>query len=397
MFAGATAFASAVAFGLALLVVARPGSGLIAPATPLAWGLAAVVLLAQTVALLWADSAPAVALIAVAALPAWLAAVSVGDVLTVTDLPVIVASYAAATRLPSYGLRWPIPAAFLLVVAGHSANGMIQADAWGVALGAAALQAVVVIGGPLLVAVAVVGRREARAARVGELQAMAREHDARVEAALAVERAAMARELHDIAAHHLSGIALMSAAISRQIDTAPEKAKASLQEVRAESSRVLDELRRVVGLLRSGDRAPEDPETLAAVADLVEQRRAAGMRVELRLESRDGSGIVEGLGPIAQRAGYRIVQEALSNAAAHAPGAACSVEVDDRHAERVTVRVRNRLAAGAAGTAGPAPRGGFGLLGMRERAQLIGGELTFGPTPDGEWEVRLMIPKERSR
>ena len=96
--------------------------------------------------------------------------------------------------------------------------------------------------------------------------------------------------------------------------------------------------------------------------------------------------------PLAQLAAYRTVQEALANAAMHAPGTTCSVQVDDRSPEQVTVAVHNDPP-----TAGPvagSSAGGFGLLGMRERAELVGATVAVGPAADGGWDVRLVLPRE---
>jgi len=396
--AGVTAGVVAVsALGLVLLIAAGAAAGLTPPASAAAWWLGAAVFAAQAAALCWARVAPAAVIVGVTLLPVWLPAVGVGDLFSVTDVAVAVAAYVAAIRLRAYGLRWQLPLACVLVLVGHAANSVAESATWGVALAAAVPQALAVVGAPLLLAAAISGRRQAQTARRGEVLAVEREHDARVQAALADERAATARELHDIAAHHMSGIALMTAAISRQIDSDPLQAKRSLAEVRAESSRVLDDLRRVVGLLRDdGEEGLSAAESLSLVEDLIARRRAAGMAIELTVHPSAGADLGAGAGPLAQRAAYRIVQESLSNVAAHAPGQACTVEIDDRDARWLEVAVRNRLAP-ARSAAASVPRRGFGLLGMRERAQLVGGELSYGPSPDGYWEVRVSIPKEGPR
>nr|WP_277344786.1 histidine kinase [Cellulomonas sp. IC4_254] len=194
----------------------------------------------------------------------------------------------------------------------------------------------------------------------------------------------MARELHDIAAHHLSGIALMASAIDRQITTDPEAARQGVREVREQSRVVLADLRRLVGLLRQDDGAETSALTLAAVRDLV---GADAVLDVLPADADPGDGV----GPLAQLAGYRMVQESLANARAHAPDAACRVTVDARAADVVVLTVRN----GPPGREPvPSEHGGHGLRGMRERAELVGADLRHGPTPDGGWEVRLVLPRE---
>jgi signal transduction histidine kinase len=259
----------------------------------------------------------------------------------------------------------------------------------GAAVAIALLQALVVVGLPLLLGLVVAAQRDAREARDQEVAALRREQDALLQAAVSRQRVAMSRELHDIAAHHMSGIALMAAAIDRQIDSDPATAKRSARQIREQSSAVLDDLRRLVGLLREGADATRPVETLDAVSALVETRRAAGAEIDLVVPA-EGIGPGAGLGPLAQLVAYRMVQEALANAAAHAPGARCAVEIGAPHDGRLTITVRNGAPAGP--DAGPG--GGFGLVGMGERAQLVGADLAYGATPDGGWEVRLTLPVE---
>jgi signal transduction histidine kinase len=187
----------------------------------------------------------------------------------------------------------------------------------------------------------------------------------------------------------MSGIALMAAALDRQIDADPATAQRSARQIREQSSAVLDDLRRLVGLLREDADATRPLETLDAVSALVETRRAAGSEIDLVVPA-GSTGPGAGLGPLAQLVAYRMVQESLANAAAHAQGARCAVEIGDPHDGRLTIAVRNGAPAGP----DPGPGGGFGLVGMAERAQLVGGDLTYGVTPDGGWEVRLTLPVE---
>ncbi|WP_250448656.1 sensor histidine kinase, partial [Actinotalea sp. C106] len=182
-----------------------------------------------------------------------------------------------------------------------------------------------------------------------QIQALRREHEARVETAVARERAAMARELHDVAAHHLSGIAVMTGAIGRQIDVDPEAAKAAVQRVRGETTAMLDELRSLVRLLRDAPAVGQGAEveearveTLATIPALVERVRASGVQVSLEvLGTADGPPPGEVVGPLAQLSVYRTVQECLANAARHAPGAACAVVLDARDPAALVVSVRN--------------------------------------------------------
>ena len=233
-------------------------------------------------------------------------------------------------------------------------------------------------------------RNDLREARHDEQQARAEQRDAQVEAAVSRERTAMARELHDIAAHHLSGIALMAAVVDRQIDTAPEEAHRGVQQVRAQSTAVLDDLRRLVGLLRDDSDGERSVQTLAAVPELVERAQAQGP-IELSVLTADGRLLGAGIGPLSQLALYRTIQEALTNASTHAPGASRIVDIDDSDDSHVVVTVTNA----APTVAGPhSVARGFGLVGMCERAELVGADLRYGRTPAGGWQVRASVLRE---
>lgn len=354
-----------------------------------AWTVLAIGLLVQSAALLAARRAPRTVLVAVSALPVLVAALAPQslDLFGLTALPVVVAVVLAALRVPLARL-WPT----LLVAGALVAAGSAVLSG---ALGQGVLQAVGAVGLPLLVTLLVRSRREVRAARTAEASAVFREQDALVDAAVSRERAAMARELHDIAAHHLSGIALMAAVIDRQIDSDPERAHEGARQVREQSTAVLDDLRRLVGLLREDVPAERAVETVAGIVDLVERAR---FRSDVRLEvlagdhARGAQELADGVGPLAQLAAYRTVQEALANAALHAPSAPCTVTVDDRDSTRVVIRVENAPAAAPA--APTSPSGGNGLRGMRERADLVGASLQTGPTATGGWLVELALGRE---
>jgi len=398
--------------GLPWLDVVDPdsvGRPLAAPAVggP-AWTVLALGLLAQSAALLAARRAPRTVLLTVAAVPVVVALVTPGggDLFGLTALPVVVAVVLAALRVPLVAL-WPALVGAAALVAAATAGNWIQltgalsgrplAAALVDAVPQGVTQAIGAVGLPLVVALVVRSRREVRAAREGEVAARAaeasaavREQDARVDAAVSRERTAMARELHDIAAHHLSGIALMSAVIDRQIDTDPVAAHEGVRQVREQSTAVLEDLRRLVGLLRDDAPAERAVETVAGIVDLVERAR---YRSEVRLEVLPGDhDLANGVGPLAQLAAYRTVQEALANAALHAPGAVVTVTVDDRGADLLTLHVENGVPAAPA--SGSTAAGGNGLRGMRERADLVGARLLTGPTETGGWSVTLGLGRE---
>jgi signal transduction histidine kinase len=389
--AGAWLVTTAVLLAVPLLQATDPASSVAAPASAsLAWWLCLATTTVQSAVLVRARSHPRSTLLAVALLMLPLSGVGTADVFSLTSFAVTVAVFVAVTVRPLETLPLPLAAAAALVVVGELANGLADGRLGLVpALTTGLLQSLGAVGTPLLVAAALAGRREARDARREGARAADAEQDALVRAAVADERTAMARELHDIAAHHLSGIALMAAAIDRQIVTDPETARRSVRAVRAESTAVLEDLRRLVGLLRTDADADRGVSTLAGVRELVDQRRAAGAAVELRTLVADGAPLGDRVGPIAQLALHRIAQESLANAATHAAGAPVVVEIDDRDAGGVTLTVTNE-----AGHDVPTGRRGFGLVGMQERADLVGATLTYGPTPAGGWQVRVTIPKD---
>ncbi|WP_104108295.1 histidine kinase [Nocardioides sp. 616] len=358
------------------------------------WWLGAMTLLAQAAVLLLRRTAPrAVLLLAAAAVPV-AAACGLGDATGLATLTVLVAVLTLGLAQPA-SRSWPaLLGAGVLVAVGITMSALDSGEPTGAAIVGGLLQGLGTIGLPLVLAVVLTARRETRLARESQAAAVAREQDALLAAAVARERTAMARELHDIAAHHLSGIAVMTAAIGTQIDSDPAAAKEGVAQVRRQSKAVLQDLRRLVGLLREqdrpGDGATVRPESLSGVAALVEDAATAGREVGLTVLTGAGP-LGAGVGPLAQLAGYRTAQEALANAAHHAPGAEVQVVLDDRAPTRARLTVRNGPppALPAAGV-----RSGFGLLGMRERAELTGAELEHGPTPEGGWQVVLGMPRE---
>jgi len=396
---GTAVVALGLLLGLPPLDALEPDGPALAMRVPapftLAWSLLALGLLAQSAALLAARRAPRTVLIAVAALPVVVAALAPesSDLFGLTALPVVVAVVLAALRVPLARL-WPtFLVAGALVAAGSAVLAAVAGDTTAAvsgSLGQGVLQAIGAVGLPLLVTLLVQSRREVRVARTAEASAVNREQDALVDAAVSRERAAMARELHDIAAHHLSGIALMAAVIDRQIDADPERAHEGARQVREQSTAVLEDLRRLVGLLRDDAPAERAVETVAGIVDLAERAR---FRSDVRLDVLPGERpLADGVGPLAQLAAYRTVQEALANAALHAPSAPCTVTIDDRDATRVVIRVENAPATVPA--AGTSPSGGNGLRGMRERADLVGARLQTGPTATGGWLVELALGRE---
>ncbi|MFE0267695.1 sensor histidine kinase [Nocardiopsis alba] len=218
----------------------------------------------------------------------------------------------------------------------------------------------------------------------------------RVHGALRAERTRMARELHDIAAHHLSGMVVQAGAAEKLADRdAPELAP-TIGWIRRQGKETLENLRMVVGALRDpgeypgggrGEAAGESDAPVPGVAvldRLVETERELGVEVSL-----ERSGPDLELPPVADVMFYRVAQEALANARDHAWGAPVRVELA-RGEREVVLRVDNDPGVEREERA-KASRG-LGLIGMRERADLVGATLETGPTETGGWSVRLVLP-----
>ncbi|SDL17260.1 Signal transduction histidine kinase [Glycomyces sambucus] len=207
----------------------------------------------------------------------------------------------------------------------------------------------------------------------------------REESAIRAERTRIARELHDVAAHHLSGMVVQAAAVERLIERDPAAAREGAESIRMQGKETLANLRQVVGLLRErggGDGTAPVP-GLSALDALVEEARRLGDDVSYTCE---GEPLV--LPPIADISLYRIAQQALTNARQHAPGAAVALRLAYKpHAVELTA-VNGRARREPADL----EHGGTGLVGMRERADLVGAEFTAGPVVDGGWSVRLRLP-----
>jgi signal transduction histidine kinase len=198
------------------------------------------------------------------------------------------------------------------------------------------------------------------------------------------ERSRIARELHDVVAHHMSMIAIQAEAAPLKIPDLPPAAQETLTAIRSAAREALAETRRVVGLLRNGDEVAERlPQPgLARLDELVEAGQQSGLSVELRVV-----GVPRPLVGGVDLSAYRIVQEALSNAARYAPGAAVCVAIH-YGGERLRVSVSDD---GSSRPAKPQSSGGHGLVGMRERVAMLGGTLTTGVQQEG-FEVVADLP-----
>ena len=224
------------------------------------------------------------------------------------------------------------------------------------------------------------------AARAEEAE---RRRDDEARRAVAEERLRLARELHDVTAHHVSVMAVQAEAGQALLPADPERAAQTLGRIAASAREALGDLRRLLGVLRDDGgaegegRAPQPG--LDALPQLAEEVQEAGVPVTLRLE-----GVRDTLRSSVDVSAYRIVQEALTNVMRHAPGAHADVVVRF-DSDAVEIEVTNERAANGDGT--PPNRRGLGLVGMRERAALLGGRLDAGPEGDGRFVVRARLPR----
>jgi signal transduction histidine kinase len=232
----------------------------------------------------------------------------------------------------------------------------------------------------------VLGRAFRRQVQLAEqLEASRREL---AEQAVLAERRGIARDIHDLVGHGLAAVMLQVTSARHVLRRDPAAAEEALRSAEDLGRRSMNELRRTLAVLRSDDETGVAPPLPSAteIAALVDHARAGGLDVELRVR-----GDLSRIPPTVGVAAYRITQEALANAALHAPHAQTVVGLDLADGQ-----MRLEVESNGDGVAGPGSerqRPRYGLIGMRERATALGGEFAAGPTPDG-WLVRCRLPLE---
>jgi signal transduction histidine kinase len=238
---------------------------------------------------------------------------------------------------------------------------------------------------PVLIGVIVRTRR----GNIEQLAVAERRHEG--ERALLEERQRIARELHDVVAHHMSVIAIQAEAGPYKAENPPPELVESFGEIRASALSGLHELRRVLGVLRS-DRPDIAPQPgLEDLADLLESARGGGVTVTAEV-----TGTPRPVPDGVDLSAYRIMQEALSNVMRHAPGSTAQVKLYYGESALV-IEVRNDGCEADGQTSPEQQRwagigAGHGIIGMRERATMLGGHLRAGPTPNGEFLVTAALP-----
>ena len=230
------------------------------------------------------------------------------------------------------------------------------------------------------------------------------EHEAATRRALELERARLASELHDVVTHNVSVMIVQAGAARQVLADAPDDARQALLSVEASGRAAMTELRHLLGLLSPpaapgtsgaspGDDGPgrqglRPQPGLGQLRPLIERVSAAGLPVDLQV-----GDLPAGLPPGVDLAAFRVIQEALTNVIRHAGQPRTRVSLDYRDGDLV-VEVADAGAAVPGTPAAALPGGGRGLLGLRERTALYGGEFQAGPRPGGGWLVRARIPAE---
>ncbi|HEX6022236.1 MAG TPA: histidine kinase [Solirubrobacter sp.] len=205
------------------------------------------------------------------------------------------------------------------------------------------------------------------------------EQRARVEQAREAERRRIAGEMHDVLAHRLSLLSVHAGALEFNPDAPPEEIAEAAAVIRSTAHEALSDLRDVIGVLREGDGGVGPPQpTLDAIPALIEESRAAGMKVDARIEASNGDALIG-------RTAYRVVQEGLTNARKHAPAAAVQVTVAGE--QPLVVEVVSRRPA----VRSSVPGAGTGLIGLAERVALAGGTLEHGPNERGDFVLRATL------
>ncbi|NUK37584.1 two-component sensor histidine kinase [Streptomyces lunaelactis] len=225
-------------------------------------------------------------------------------------------------------------------------------------------------------------RREAKEEVAAQQTVTAVERDKRT---LLEERTTIARELHDVVAHHMSVVAIQAEAAPYRVENPPPELERAFVTIRENAVAALTELRRILGVVRAEDyQAPDAPQPVLGDLDsLLDNVRDAGLEAEKTI-----TGAVRPLPQGVELSAYRIVQEALSNALRHAPGASAKVEIS-YVLGGLGLRIVNTPPRGLVK---PSPGAGHGITGMRERVTMLNGEITAEPTEEGGYEVTAFIP-----
>lgn len=350
--------------------------------------LGAVLVLAATLPLVWRQRAPVAVLVAVLGFQF---ALDVSDSLGTGWINMLVAAYTVGANIGGRAL-WRVGGASTAAVIGFVSLGVVIDEApWGALISSTVLYVAALILGDN------VRRRRERADELMERAERAeRERELLATQRVQQERSRIARELHDVVAHSVSVMIIQAAAARRTLTTDVAQATAVLESIERTGREAMNEMRRMLGVLRSDDphattddRAPQP--TLLSLEDLVSS--ATDLPLALRTE-----GAIVGLPVGVELSAYRVVQEALTNVRRHA-GRVDHVDVavlntDDSLVVEITDDGRGSIAAHSTGAMLNRHGGGsgYGIVGMHERVGMFGGSLSAGPRPGGGWRVRATFP-----
>ncbi|WP_018653451.1 sensor histidine kinase [Actinomadura flavalba] len=404
---GAWYFAPLTGFLLALAALAE-----LVPRVPSPFGVAGALVVAATLPLVWRrEYLRPVAAVALGAVAASL--LTGQPLLVTTTLAAFYTLYALGRELPRQSTGILAVGSVVTVVVVYVATATLDEIPWPAAI--VAVLAAIGLGDARTV-VESAGRTQA-AAQERNNETLTRLSVAQREQAVMRERARIARELHDVVAHSVSMIAVQAETAPYTMDALSPQAREGYAEIARTAREALVEMRRLLSVLRADarpDQSDSSPQPrLDRLPELIDQHRGAGGRVEM-----DVRGDPRALSTTVELSAYRIVQEALTNARRHAPGA--EVHVDLVYLpDRLAVRVRDDGAAapttvlnpgavpsrtgGADATVTlpdgrtrvePGP-GGHGLVGMRERATMLGGRFSAGPAAHGGFQVEAELPLTR--
>jgi signal transduction histidine kinase len=239
---------------------------------------------------------------------------------------------------------------------------------------------------PLLLGAAVRSLRDRERELAAQTAELRREREENARRAVLEERVRIARELHDVVAHHVSVMGVQAGAARRVLTRRPGQAEEVLNSIEVSSRQAVVELHRLLGFLREDGQADElapQPD-LAQLPDLVSRAGQGSLTTELVVE-----GVPRALPATLEVSAYRVVQEALTNALKHSGAATATVRLDYRLSE-LEIEVLDDGRNGT--TPRPSTVGGHGLIGMRERVGLHGGHLRAGPRPEGGFAVHAIFP-----
>lgn len=264
-----------------------------------------------------------------------------------------------------------------------------------------AIVMVVVLALNLMIGLYIGGRRQLLVSLQEQANSAQREEHARMQGARAGERTRIAREMHDVLAHRLSLVALHAGALEYRSDLSPAETREAAGIIRQNAHLALGELRDVLGMLRDpntlfADEHDRPQPTLAELPGLLEQSRAVGTPTGFQIQP----GLETKLAQLPETTGrhmYRVIQEALTNARRHAPGAPVSLMLSGKPGKEIRMRAHNRLITShpEGGASEALPSSGLGLVGLGERLRLAGGDLVISDEDGEEFSMEAWLPWEK--